>query len=201
MTRTEELNSFIARTDLLIGCRQALKRTNLLNDAFGIWYEGPFGTISGLKLGKLPNYQVEWSEVNAAWGQVALLLVTLARQVHFSFSKYRIIPQGSQSKLAKVGSENTMYELYVNEQSIGGFYFKRSFNNALVCILHCLQELGDYAEKTDRAMRLPFPIEGDTIGGLSIRTSSSEANWTRALKNFLIDLKWLIAWSTRRQRG
>ena len=104
------------------------------------------------------------------------------------------------SKMAKVGSENTHYELYVNTESYGGMYFKRSFNNALVCILHCMQELGDYAEKTDRAMRLPFLIEGDTIGGLSIRTSSSDAKWTKALKNFLIDLKWLVAWSTKRQR-
>jgi len=191
----ERSSSLVCQTDLLTGCRNALKQTNVLNDAFCIWYDGPFGIISGLRLGKLPEVAVEWSEINAAWGQVALLLATLARQVHFSFSKYRIIPMGSTSKLVKVGSENTRYELYCT----GGF-FKSSFNNAMVCILHCVQELGEYAEKTDRVMKLPYSIDGDKIGGLSVRTGSSDANWTRALKNFLTDLKWLVAWSTKRQR-
>jgi beclin 1 len=191
----ERCESCAMRADVMLGCREALTQTNVLNDAFGIWYDGPFGTISGLRLGRLPDVAVEWSEINAAWGQVALLLATLAREVHFSFSKYRIIPQGSVSKMAKVGSEKTSYELFCN----GGF-FKSSFNNAMLCILHCVRELGDYAERTDRAMCLPYPVEDDKVGGLSVRTGGSEVLWTHALKNFLCDIKWLVAWSTKRLR-
>lgn len=32
--------------------------------------------------------QVEWSEINAAWGQALLLLHTLARKLHFEFATY-----------------------------------------------------------------------------------------------------------------
>ena len=177
----------------LQNCRNILKQTNALNDAFCIWYDGPFGTIGGLRLGKLPDVLVEWSEINAAWGQAALLLATLARLVRYSFTKHRIIPMGSSSKMAKVGNERTTYELY----STGGF-FKSSFNNAMVCMLECQYELGNYAEKTDRVMRLPYTISGDKIGDKSIRVGGSDEVWTQACKNFLVNLKWLLAWSTKR---
>jgi beclin 1 len=43
--------------------------------AFFIWKDGEYGTINGLRLGRLPNENVEWTEINAAFGQVAMLLV------------------------------------------------------------------------------------------------------------------------------
>ena len=81
---------------------ERLKRLNISNVAFHIWHEGPFGIINGFRLGRLSN-KVEWPEVNAAWGQAALLLATIANKVGFTFSKFRIIPMGSYSKIAKVG--------------------------------------------------------------------------------------------------
>lgn len=60
-----------------------LSRTNVYNDAFCIGHEGGYGTINGLRLGKGPN--VEWSEINAAWGMTVLLLSTIARKVGFVF--------------------------------------------------------------------------------------------------------------------
>ena len=60
---------------------ERLRHTNVYNDAFHIWHEGPFATISGFRLGRTPACPVEWDEINAAWGQAVLLLHTLA-QVH-----------------------------------------------------------------------------------------------------------------------
>ena len=56
-----------------------LKRTNIFNDSFFIWHQGPYATINGNRLGRLPvaasfGPQVDWQEVNAAWGCAALLL-------------------------------------------------------------------------------------------------------------------------------
>lgn len=51
----------------------------MFNDVFHIWHEGPFGTISGFRLGRTPTEAVEWGEINAAWGQAVLLLHTLAQ--------------------------------------------------------------------------------------------------------------------------
>ena len=58
---------------------ERLRHTNVYNDAFHIWHEGPFATISGFRLGRTPSFPVEWDEINAAWGQGVLLLHTLAQ--------------------------------------------------------------------------------------------------------------------------
>eukprot|EP00967_Tisochrysis_lutea_P042920 scaffold51711_cov22-Tisochrysis_lutea.AAC.1 len=42
-------------------------------------HDGPFGTISGFRLGRTPEAPVEWDEINAAWGQAVLLLHTMAQ--------------------------------------------------------------------------------------------------------------------------
>ena len=56
-----------------------LRKTNVFNDAFHIWFDGPFGTVNGFRLGRTPNAPVEWDEINAAWGMACLLLSTMAR--------------------------------------------------------------------------------------------------------------------------
>ena len=58
----------------------AIKCSGVYNVAFYIWHEGPFGTINNFRLGRLPRLArpVEWSEINAAWGQAAFLLATVA---------------------------------------------------------------------------------------------------------------------------
>lgn len=65
-----------------------LARTNVYNDAFCIGHDGVFGTINGLRLGRAPGMNVEWTEINAAWGQALLLLYTIARKVDFIFESY-----------------------------------------------------------------------------------------------------------------
>jgi hypothetical protein len=37
------------------------------------------------RLGRLPSVPVEWNEINAAWGQTALLLSCLAKKVGMEF--------------------------------------------------------------------------------------------------------------------
>ena len=178
---------------------------NIYNDMFFIWHDGPFGTICGLRLGRLYDVTVDWTEINAAWGQAALLLHTIAKDVDFTFQSYEIVPYGSYSCLRKVrdkadtsNSATATYKLHCN----GGF-FKTSFNNAMVAYLSCTSELAEYAEYNDRTMRVPYKIEGDKIAGYSIRTGfgggrESKAKWTKALKYLLTDLKWLLAWCVKR---
>ena len=81
---------------------ERLRRTNVYNDTFCIGHDGYFGTINGLRLGRLPPPQnVEWAEINAAWGATALLLATVADKLGFSFRGYDIKPLGSTSRIAK----------------------------------------------------------------------------------------------------
>ncbi|GAA5885594.1 hypothetical protein JCM3774_000106, partial [Rhodotorula dairenensis] len=94
------------RTRLAHGRRELekLQRTNVYNDAFCIGQEAGFGTINGLRLGRLPGVNVEWPEINAAWGHTVLLLSTIATKFGFHhFRGYRLVPCGSFSTIEKLG--------------------------------------------------------------------------------------------------
>ena len=81
---------------------QRLQRTNVYNDTFCIGHDGFFGTINGLRLGRLPNQHVDWPEINAAWGQTLLLLATIAERLNYTFQGYRLRPVGSTSRIEKI---------------------------------------------------------------------------------------------------
>lgn len=81
---------------------ERLELTNVYNDTFCIYHDGPFATINGLRLGRLqPPLFVDWPEINAAWGTAALLLATVAEKLGFTFKGYRIKPMGSTSRIEK----------------------------------------------------------------------------------------------------
>jgi beclin len=189
---------------------ERLKKTNISNEAFHIWHDGPFGIINGFRLGRLSNnanVQVEWAEVNAAWGQAALLLATIAGKLGFTFSHYRVIPMGSYSKIAKVGQErfSTTYDLSTNGRM--GFFSGSTFNSAMESFLVCLSELCNDATKYDRSLMMPYemnPERGELIhNGVSVSiklSGSTEEKWTMACKCMLTNLKWLLSWSTKTWR-
>lgn len=91
---------------------ERLQKTVVYNDAFCISHDGPFGTINGFRLGRLSSHQVEWSEINAAWGQTLLLLYTVASKLKFQFKMYRLVPMGSFSRIEKIDGDSVVsYEL------------------------------------------------------------------------------------------
>lgn len=57
-----------------------LMQMNAINDAFFIWYSGPFATINNFRLGNLPAKPVEWTEINAALGQAVLAVAVVAQR-------------------------------------------------------------------------------------------------------------------------
>ncbi|KAJ3254408.1 autophagy protein 6 [Boothiomyces macroporosus] len=135
---------------------EVLSKTNVFNDTFRIWHDGPFGTINGLRLGRLPTRMVEWPEINAAIGQTALLLDTIAQRLNFTFSSYRIIPLGSFSKIEKLDGDLSVYELHGSSDFTGMLFWNRRFDLGLIAFLQCLKELGDYAESKDGRYKLPY---------------------------------------------
>ncbi|KAL6069902.1 Vacuolar protein sorting-associated protein atg6 [Balamuthia mandrillaris] len=179
---------------------ELLKKTNVYNDAFHVWHDGHFGTINGRRLGTLPSQQVPWDEINAAWGQATLLLYTIAKQLNFTFSSFRLVPMGSSSKVIKLEDESE-YELYgANDYKVLKVFWFRRFDTAMMGFLKCLKELGDYVESEDKRFRLPYRMDRDKIGKMSIKNQfNSPETWTKALKYTLTNLKWLLAWMARRQ--
>ncbi|OJD24268.1 hypothetical protein ACJ73_04373 [Blastomyces percursus] len=164
---------------------ERLQRTNVYNDTFCIGHDGYFGTINGLRLGRLANPSVEWSEINAAWGQTLLLLATVADKLGFQFQGYKLKPLGSTSKIEKIeypqqspnatashrGSSTnrpeasptpkvTSLDLYSSgDLPLHLPWLHRRFDAGMVAFLECLRQLGEYVENTPVSLpsRSPTP--------------------------------------------
>ncbi|KAI9252269.1 autophagy protein Apg6-domain-containing protein [Phascolomyces articulosus] len=179
---------------------ERLQKTVVYNDAFCISQEGPFGTINGFRLGRISSQPVEWSEINAAWGQTLLLLYTVANKLKFQFHTYRLVPMGSFSRVEKVDGDTVLsYELYgTNEFGLNRMFLNRRLDHAMVAILNCLKQLTDFAEERDRSLRFPYRIHKDKIGDLSIRVQFNQDElWTKALKYMLTNMKWILVFASR----
>ncbi|KAI5247325.1 APG6-domain-containing protein [Aureobasidium subglaciale] len=193
---------------------EALQRTNVYNDSFCIDHDGPFGTINGLRLGKLPDHSVEWPEINAAWGLCVLLLTVVAEKLGYTFHGYRPLPIGSTSKIEKLEypandqsrtgkPKVTTLDLFCNSDlPLGLGFLHRGFDNAMIAFLECLRQLGEHVEQSPSyvgasalSRKLPYKISKDKIGDNSIKlgTFNQEEAWTRACKYTLTCCKFLLA--------
>uniref|UniRef100_T1E8Z0 Putative beclin-like protein n=1 Tax=Anopheles aquasalis TaxID=42839 RepID=T1E8Z0_ANOAQ len=177
---------------------EKLKKTNVFNATFYIWHSGPIGTINNFRLGRLPSVAVDWSEINAAWGQTCLLLSALARKMSFSFKQYRLVPYGNHSYIEVLG-EGKELPLYGN----GGFRFlwDSKYDAAMVAFLDCLQQFKEEIVRRDTDFCLPYLMEKGKIEDASTGSSfsikiqfNSEEQWTKALKYLLTNLKWMLTW-------
>lgn len=173
-----------------------LKRTNVLNDMFHISQDGPFGTISRFRIGRLPEQPVAWDEINAAWGQACLLLDALVRKCGVPLTQYKLLPRGNYSAIQS-GSDTL--ELYSSDGGLTRFFSDRRFDWAMSAFLGCLNAVTRFLSR-DPTMRLPFKIENDKVGGFSVRVQfNQDERWTKALKFMLTDLKWIIAFVESRE--
>ncbi|KDO18758.1 hypothetical protein SPRG_21648 [Saprolegnia parasitica CBS 223.65] len=197
MTHTKEerssVSTFAVHASDVLRC---LQRYNVFNDTFHIWHEGSFGTINGLRLGRLPSKPVEWAEINAALGQATLLLATVASRANLNFARHTPVARGSYSKMLTAPSKDKRkeYPLY----SDGSFFQRQKFNQALVFFLECVDEAGVRAMREEPSLRFPYKIYKGKIGELAISVGGNDEQWTRALKYLLTHLKWLLAWIAKR---
>ncbi|KAG9232934.1 autophagy protein Apg6-domain-containing protein [Amylocarpus encephaloides] len=199
---------------------EKLQRTNVYNDTFCIGHDGNFGTINGLRLGRLSNVTVDWQEINAAWGHTLLLLATVAEKLGFKFNGYELQTMGSTSRIirydypspsaSRAGSQQSssnhppskkILELYSSgDMPLGLTFMHRKFDTAMVAFLACMKQLGELVEKESsspnggRTLSLPYLIEGDKIGDVSIKLGIAQDDaWSRACKYTLTCCKFLLA--------
>jgi len=153
---------------------ERLQRTNVYNDTFYISHDGTYGTINGLRLGRLQNNEVQWAEINAAWGQTLLLLQTLAERLSFSFQGYRLRPLGSTSRIEKleypqqspdttrnasskansaIPAKTTILELFSSGGAMERLIHSRRFDQGMEAFLDCLNQLGKHVERASSASR------------------------------------------------
>lgn len=181
---------------------ERLQKTNVYNDTFHIGHDGNFGTINGLRLGRLPNHPVAWDEINAAWGLTLLLLQTMAEKLEYTFVGYKLLPMGSSSRIEKFDpnvqdnmTKTTVLELFgATEINPLKLFQRNSFDKAMVAFLECLRQLGNHAESRDASVKMPYKIDKDKISDACVRTAfNQDEGWTRALKFCLTNAKWILA--------
>lgn len=198
---------------------QKLQRSNVYNDTFNISHDGNFATINGLRLGRLSSKPVDWPEINAAWGHALLLVVTVAEKLGYQFNGYEPQPMGSTSRIiqhdaaspssSRVGSRPSqqqtrqvkkhMLELYSSgDMPLGLTFMHRKFDNAMVAFLELVRQLGvfvhEQTEQTGNPLSLPYRIDGDRIGDVSIKLGiAQDDGWTKACKLTLTCCKFLLA--------
>lgn len=172
-----------------------LKKTNVFNATFHIWHKGHFGTINNFVLGRLPAAPVAWSEINAAWGQTALLLTALARKINLTFDRYKVVPYGNHSYIEVLGEQKDL-PLYGS----GGvkFLWDTKFDSGMTAFLDCLQQFQERVEKGSKSFCFPYKMSKgkleDKEASYSIKIQlNSEEQWTKALKFMLTNLKWGLA--------
>lgn len=171
-----------------------LQRANVYNDTFSIHHDGNFATINGLRLGRMSSIPVDWPEINAAWGQSLLLVVTVADKLGYKFENYEPLPMGSTSKIirydhpssssSRLGSQRSgpppapkrhVLELFSSGDLALNLLWHRKFDTAMVAFLELVRQLGAYVQQQTKAtaesdgyanppLALPYKIDGDKIG-------------------------------------
>lgn len=201
---------------------EKLQRTNVYNDTFCISHDGKFGTINGLRLGRLSSVPVDWPEINAAWGHTVLLLATVADKLGFKFAGYELQPMGSTSRIIRYEQppaasrrsgverttdttrplKKTFLELHSSgDMPLGLTFMHRKFDIAMEAFLECMRQLGEYVEQesaktsdSGAGLSLPYKIEGERIGDVSIKLGIAQDDaWSRACKFTLTCCKFLLA--------
>ncbi|PFH33844.1 hypothetical protein BESB_080600 [Besnoitia besnoiti] len=191
-----------------------LKQLNVMNDAFHIWTDGALPSINSCRVGRLASPAgPSWTEINTGWGHMCLLLDVLFRKVYVHPTHYRLLPRGPYSCLIR-RKDDTVLPLQGGTSETGlsrFFYSNRRFDAATAAFLECVQELYEalvhfarqpwppYASPDLQTPleppELPFAIDGDRVGGLSVRLQlSQDERWSKAVKYLLIDLKWLLGY-------
>lgn len=146
-----------------------LRTVNVLNATFHIWHSGPFGTINYFRLGRLPDTQVEWEEINAGLGQVNLLLYCLARKVKLEFKRFRLVPHGSYSYIEVIEACSTPNfsfkqgeELHMYRYKGFKYFFEwdSKFDSGMIAFLDCLQQFEEKIKSIDPQFSMPYRING-----------------------------------------
>jgi Apg6 BARA domain len=156
-------------------------------------------------------HTIPWVEINAALGQVALLLSTLEQSLQQDSQplfRYQLLCRGSTSQIglrpgkAATTAATTWYNLFYSEE--GTFHLllfakKRNFDTALQCLLSCVDEARTLVQARDRTVVVPYAMQGKgggTIAGLPVACftagGTQPITWTRAMKYLLTNLKHLL---------
>ncbi|CCG23622.1 subunit of phosphatidylinositol 3-kinase complexes I and II [Candida orthopsilosis Co 90-125] len=171
-----------------------LRSSNIYKLMFDIKIDDKYAMINGFRIG----FKIVLPEVNAALGQIVLLLTLIIKRLDLRLTSYKLVPMGSQSHIVKfTDSENgTRSKKILNLYSSDEFTLGRLFNFnkmdvAMIALLEIVALIEMQLKRIDTELELPYKIYKDTIGGKSIRVTSN-SEWTQSCKNLLTCLNWIL---------
>lgn len=177
-----------------------LCQTNILDLCFHIWVDGEFGTISGFRLGRLRQEQVEWNEINAALGQMAFLLKVIAERLGIEFVGYELVPFGSCSFIRSLRKENSDKIEELPLYGSGGWrpFGQPALDKALIAFMDCfIQVEKRLKQHFPGTQLLPYRmlkdkiIDRDSQYLIKMQLNSPE-RWTKSMKCLLLNMKRVI---------
>ncbi|KOG96196.1 beclin 1 [Saccharomyces eubayanus] len=125
----KNLQSLKLQYELSLNHLDKLRKINIFNATFKISHNGPFATINGLRLGSIPETVVPWKEINAALGQLILLLATINKNLKINLLDYKLQPMGSFSKIKKRINSNVENNNNTTSDSPGGWLILPVYND------------------------------------------------------------------------
>ncbi|KAF8372168.1 bec-1, partial [Pristionchus pacificus] len=186
-----------------------LTRTSVLSLAFPIdVFQSsanslPIGCINGFRLGRLPDVQIDWPEINAAWGQALLLLDILMKRVHCELPGVEFVTLHSSSsiRVTRAGGVKE-YPLYAS----GSWkpFGNKNMDSGAVIFMEALALLCNTVSEQMKAeaggvpVEWPHRIRGDRLIDADMEYTvkmqfSAEERWTHAMYALLLNLKWAAA--------
>ncbi|ODV95061.1 hypothetical protein PACTADRAFT_43813 [Pachysolen tannophilus NRRL Y-2460] len=200
---TQERDSVNAMYEFNLNQLDKLRKSNVYNDTFKISHNGQFGTINGLRLGNADSSKISWHEINAALGQLILLLSTLVNKLNIKLDGYKLRPMASYSKIEKIDKSQNNKAITLECYSSGDSSFERllnhyKFDTAMCTILDVVRQIGNFLKNLDNSIDLPYDMDEEKIGGLSIKLQSKVTSdeWTTACKYLLTNTKWILAYAS-----
>lgn len=154
----EELETLENKSKAAKELYERLKKRNIFDAAFYIWIDNAThcGCINGLRLGRpaCPN-PPDWNEINAAWGQCALLLASMANKIGITFQRYKIVPYGNYSFIESTEDKTKQLPLYTSGGTFKFNLFHHKFDQAMLAFLDCLFQFGRETNKLSK-FNLPY---------------------------------------------
>lgn len=179
-----------------------LRSLNIYTKMFNILFEELFGRINGFRLG----YRVPCPEINVALGQVLFLLSFLAKTLKVEITPYKMVSLGSKSYLVTQSAEtssdgktHTLPLYSTNEFTLGKLLNFNKLDVSMIALLDIISQFEAAIATEDPELELPYKISAkhDRIGTKSIRVTLNSA-WTSACKMMLVDLNWLLTYTSSR---
>ena len=144
LTDNEKNNEISTRIAVVEDEIKYLKSTGYLLKIFSINSIGKIGTINGMRFGRTDSVLVPWEEINAAFGQCALILSFLFQLKSITSKIINIYPLGAYSRISYLRDDEKRYELFFSDYSYSNLIIR--FNKAQQLLLELLQEFEDISK-------------------------------------------------------